>query len=86
MREVGAAVSGLSVEQALGASSSPAVDRQLASARDVATRLGVRVNARVRGCTDRGSASPDSCHESRGKGTTTHTRPPARAVTDRRLR
>ncbi len=42
MREVGAAVPGLSVERAFADSSSPTVDRQLASAHDLATRLGVR--------------------------------------------
>lgn len=42
LREVGAAVPGLRVEQALGETSSPAVDRQLAAAHDLSTRLGVR--------------------------------------------
>jgi protein-disulfide isomerase len=42
LREVGAAVPGLRVEQALGETSSPAVDRQLAAAQDLSTRLGVR--------------------------------------------
>ena len=42
MREIGAAVPGLRVEQAHGASASPAVDRQLAAARDLASRLGIR--------------------------------------------
>lgn len=42
MREVGAAVPGLRVEQALRSSSSPVVNRQLTAAHDLATRLGVR--------------------------------------------
>jgi protein-disulfide isomerase len=42
LREVGAAVPGLRVEQALGETSSPAVDRQLAAAHDLSTRLGIR--------------------------------------------
>ena len=42
LRSVGAAVPDLRVEQALGETSSPAVDRQLAAARDLSTRLGVR--------------------------------------------
>jgi protein-disulfide isomerase len=42
LREVGAAVPGLRVEQALDQSSSPAVDRELAAARLLATRMGVR--------------------------------------------
>jgi hypothetical protein len=42
MREVGAAVLGLRVEQALRSSSSPVVNRQLTASHDLATRLGVR--------------------------------------------
>jgi protein-disulfide isomerase len=42
IREVGTAVPGLRVEQALRSSSSPVVNRQLTAAHDLATRLGVR--------------------------------------------
>lgn len=42
LRKAGAAAPGLRVEQAFAESSSPAVDRQLAAAQDLATRLNVR--------------------------------------------
>jgi protein-disulfide isomerase len=42
LREVGDAVPGLDVERALRETSSPAVERDLAAAHELATRLGVR--------------------------------------------
>src|SRR5262245_8586421 len=42
LREIGASIPGLDVERALRESSSPEVDRRIASARELATRLDVR--------------------------------------------